>query len=218
MAFEKLNRILVPMFLGFLFIAVSVVLLVATSNIANFNQWCSSSTKVEHMRSMFALGAATSIAFAVAGPQLQHALGPKINLTIEYVSKKARNSNTTKTSLERMIDLLNQLNRSQKIYFDDLRGNLYSLHFFVTLGNVLLLLWSSLIRPDGAILNIYALMIIFASIIFPIFDLNDVYRKARQTQPILQKSKSACDSGMPKLVETVCKSIGGEIKSYSVSI
>jgi len=169
-------------------------------------------------RTEWPCGAATSIAFAVAGPQLQHALGPKINVTIDYVNGKIEQSQMTNNKLKCMVDLLIKLNVSQKMYFDDLRGNLFGLHLFVALGNVLLLLWLSLIRPDGTIINIYALMIIFVSIIFPLFDLNDVYRKARQIQPILKKSKSACDSEIPKLTEAVCRNIEEEIKSFSVRI
>lgn len=166
MTYEKFNRLALFLFIIFLASTVLIVGLIKTATLGQFNFWIVSSTAVTHMQSMFQLGAATSIAFAIAGPQIRHALGPKITRMMRYVYRKKHDSEVLVINLKYLIDALKIFDISKIYYYDDLRGNLFGLHLFTIFYNIFLLLWSSLLTLDGLIPNGIAVFLLFLSVCF----------------------------------------------------
>ena len=175
-------------------------------------RWSFLSTKINYMQSIFQLGAATSIAFAIAGPQIQHALGPRTQGALRH-AKLAINKPTGLTSKSRkLISILHNYDRYQREYSALGRGNLYILHCSMALINFTLLLWFSLIDPRGQIPNGIAALIIMFSMFVPLVDLSRTFTDARHIRPMLQEARKACDSGMPDRIDAISARLEAEIK------
>ncbi len=181
-------------------------------------KWLVGKTKLSAMQSIFQLGAATSIAFAVAGPQIQHALGPRVKGTIQNAKIAMRDPNVPLQALENLVQAL----RDYEIYKRELvgytKGNLYGLHLYVALFDILLLFWSSVIDPIGKIPNFPAILLCVLCIIFPMIDLFDASREALHMKPILKRAKDACDTGVANEIQTASKDIRAEIKPFPTNI
>ena len=180
--------------------------------------WSISSTKINYMQSMFQLGAATSIAFAIAGPQIQYTLGPRVQGLIRYAKSTVSKSSNLAPKLTELINVLQNYDGYNQEYWALARGNLYNLHFLMASINLSLLIWSSLIDPRGAILNIVAFFVIMFSMLFPMADLSRTYVEARHIRPILQEAKNACSSGTPDRIDAICAKIKAETKPLPPNI
>ena len=180
--------------------------------------WSISSTKINYMQSMFQLGTATSIAFAIAGPQIKHALGPRAQRVIRYVNFSISGSSGPALNLRKLVDVLKNFDKYTQDYWELGRGNLFKLHLIAALINFLMLFWSSLIDPRGQILNGIAFVLIMYSMFVPLADLYRTYIKARHIRPMLQEAKNACDSGTPDRIDAICAKIEAETKPLPPNI
>lgn len=181
-------------------------------------KWPFGSTAINYMQSMFQLGAATSIAFAIAGPQIQHALGPRAQSVIRHVRLANNESSEAASKLRNLADILLKFDAYEQDYWSLGRGNLYKLHFSMALINFVMLSWSSLIDPRGRILNGIAFLVIISSMFIPLIDLSRTYIEARRIRPMLQEAKNACDSGRPDRIDAICAKIEAEIKPLPPNI
>ena len=210
--------LLLTLLASFLLFAVISTMLFGFQNVFrwsfHFNRWFDSTTKINHMQSVFSLGAATSAAFAFAGPQIQHALGPRVQEAIQHARLALRKPNSPSASLKLLIRKLYLYDRHKRDDAATRRSNLFPFHLTITLINVLFLVWTALIDPRGELQNKYALILIFVCIFAPLVDLRDVFFEARRIRPILQKAKDACDSGIPEQIDTAADAIEAEIKRY----
>ena len=180
--------------------------------IYKISAWILANTKIGHMQSIFQLGTATSIAFAIAGPQIQHALGPRAQGALRHVRHAISKSHTEVSELRKLLVALQNFNNYKREYGGLGRGNLYPLHYLMAIINFALLFWSSLIDPGGGIPNGIAFLIITASMFVPFVDLNDAFFAARHIRPMLQEAKTACDSGDPGRIDAICAKFQNETK------
>lgn len=207
-------------------IAFIILILVATElfgaqkvnrRLIYWNKWFEATTKINYMQSIFQLGAATSAAFAIAGPQIQHALGPRVQGAIQHARLAIRKSNPPINALKDLIRILQRYDQYKRDNAALRRSRLYSFHLGITLLNIFLLIWTSLIDPRGEIQNKYALMLIIVCIFAPLIDLRDIFLEARHVQPIIQKAKDACDTRKPERIEAAKDAIEAEIKLYPIT-
>lgn len=73
---------------------------------SRFEIWGLGWTKINYMQSMFQLGIATSAAFAIAGPEIRHALGPSTKGVTEYIKVKMKEPNSPVDYLKRLVQEL----------------------------------------------------------------------------------------------------------------
>lgn len=185
--------------------------------LAKRGKWFEDTTKINYMQSVFQLGAATSAAFAIAGPQIQHALGPRVQGAMQHTKLALRKPDAPITALKQ---LLRSLQRYDKHKRDDAalrRSRLYSLHLTIALMDIALLIWSSVIDPRGEIPNKWAIILMFICIFAPFLELRDTFLEARHIRPIIQKANDACDSRIPGQIEAAKDAIETEIKSYPMT-
>jgi len=207
---------------------VAIVLLVLGSTIFGVHRvniwlsrsviWRYKSTKISYMQSMFQLGAATSIAFAVAGLQIQHALGPRIIGAIQSAKLAMSKPNAPVATLKSLISSLQNYNRYKRTLVGYTRSYLYRAHIFIAFCNIILLVWSSLIDPRGEIQSQWAFFVVVFTIMFPLTDLVDTFIEAHHIRPILQEAKNACSSDVIERIEAVCCAINAEIKPFPTNI
>lgn len=184
----------------------------------SFNLWMLNSTKISYMQPMFQLGAATSIAFAVAGPQIQHALGPRIVGAVQSAKVAMHKPNAPVSTIKPLIRNLQHYDKYKRELVAYTRSNLYPSHLFIAYSNIILLFWSSLIDPRGEIQNQWAVLVVILSIMFPLTDLIDAFIEAHHIRPILQEAKDACNSGISERVAAVCQAVNAEIKPLPTDI
>lgn len=181
------------------------------------NKWFEDSTKLNYMQSVFQLGAATNAAFAIAGRQIQHALGPRVQGAIQHVRLAIRKPDPPVVALRQLAESLRRYDKYKRDDAALTRSRLYSIYITVALLDILLLVWSSVIDPRGEIQNKYAMILMFICIFAPFLELRDIFLEARHIRPIIQKANDACDSRIPERIEAAKNAIEAEIKSYSVT-
>jgi len=182
--------------------------------LAYLNKWFESTSKISYMQSVFSLGAATSAAFAFAGPQIQHALGPRVQKAMQYARFALRKPNASSSSLKSLIKQLHLYDKHKRDDAAMRRSNLFPFHLIITFVNVFFLVWTALIDPRGELRNKYALILIFVCIFAPLIDLRDAFFEAHRIRPIIENTKSACDSGIPEQIDAATDAIEAEIKRY----
>ena len=181
---------------------------------SHLNRWFEASTKISFMQSVFQLGAATSAAFAIAGPQIQHALGPRVQGAIQHAKRASMQPNAPMGALKQIAQTLRHYDKFKKDEAAMRRSRIYPFHLTITATNILLLLWSSVIDPRGEIQNKWAVIILFGCIFAPFVELKDAFSQARHIRPLIQKAMDACDSNMFKRIEAARNTIEAEIKAY----
>lgn len=181
------------------------------------NKWFEASTKINYMQSVFQLGAATSAAFAIAGPQIQHALGPRVQKSIQHARLALRKPDPPVIALRHLIQSLQRYDRHKRDDAALRRSRLYPFHLSIALLNIFLLIWSSVIDPRGEIQDIYAIILMFICIFAPFSELRDTFLEARHIRPIIQKANNACDSRISERIEAAKDAIEAEIKPFPVT-
>ena len=179
-------------------------------------RWPDRTTKLNYMQSIFQLGAATSIAFALAGPQIRHVLGPKIRIVKLFVNTTATKHPNQLQESSLLVHSLCTLEDHQQDLGETQRGALYIIHLSAILYNVIILIWSSLIDPNGKIWNAGAFYLLIGCIGFPMIDLIQAYTDSSPIRRLLQQVKSACESGNPTEISLIRKKIDNFILSSPI--
>ncbi len=212
------KRYLIEINSGAAFIGFIIVGFVMLSNSHKGQKWLVGMTKIAPLQSWFQLGAATSIAFAVAGPQIQHALGPRVEGGIQKARTVMCYPNAPIENLKALIQALRDYESYKRELVGYTRGRLYTLHLYFATINIFLLFWSSAIDPFGKIPNFPALLLCILCIIFPFLDLIVASLEANHIRPILQKAMNVCDGGNSTEIRTSCDAIRAEIKPFPTAI
>lgn len=180
------------------------------------NEWFEASTKINYVQSVFQLGATTSAAFAIAGPQIQHALGPRVQGAIQHARLALRKPDPPVIALRHLIQSLQRYDRHKRDDAALRRSRLYPFHLTIAFLNIFLLIWSSVIDPRGEVQNKYAIILMFICIFAPFVELRDTFLEARHIRPIIQKANDACDSRISERIEAAKDAIEAEVKPYPV--
>lgn len=179
-------------------------------------QWQVKGTKLNYLQLMFQLGTATSIAFALAGPQIRHVLGPKIRITKNFIRRISIIYGSCAQGIGLLEDTLCSLENHQQDLGETQRGAMYIIHLSAILFNLLMLIWSSLIDPNGRVWNIGAVYLLIGCMGFPLIDLIMAYLGTNPIRQLLQQVRSACESRKPEEIERVRRKINEFIEASSV--
>ena len=175
-------------------------------------EWFYSETPVSNLQSVFQLGIATSLAFALGRPYFRHALGPDLQRTIRYIQVRSKYYILPESEFVKLIRHIREYRRyeeglvalSQPYFFI-----LYSISAFL---DIVLLFWSSTINSTGSVLSRNALLLCLLATSLLVLGVLDAYIAARRMQLVLRKARSACDSGKSENIISVCNEIESKMK------
>lgn len=194
-------------FLATLFIGFAIFYSTSPKLALKAQQWQNGSTKLNYMQSIFQLGAATSIAFALAGPQIRHVLGPKIKMIRLVIENAVGMEEGCTDQNNNIVHRLHFLEQHQQDLGEMQRGALYLIHLSAIAYNIVMLIWSSIIDPNGKIWNVGAVYLLIGCIGFPSIDLVQAYTNANPLRDLLRQVKSAFENRKSEEIDHVCKRI-----------
>lgn len=174
--------------------------------------WYYSEMPISNLQSVFQLGIATSIAFALGRPYFRHALGPDLQRTIRYIYTRSKHYSLPQMEFFKLIFHIREYRRYEEGLVALSQPYFFILYSLSALANTLLLLWSSAINSTGSTLSRNALTLCMVATALFVLGVWDAYVGARRMQLLLRKARSACDSGKSEYIAAICEEIKGKMK------